>query len=168
MPRTYLIEGISGSGKTSVATALEARGFHVIHGDRVLAFQGDPETGAPLPPDRRSTDPAFINAHHIWDVARVKTIIADRTRPVTFFCGASRNRQHFAHLFDAIFVLEADWPTIEARLAARHDEWGSDPAERALVAELHASRVDLPANAIAIDAARPLDIGVDDILASCR
>ena len=158
MPRTYLIEGISGSGKTSVATALEARGFHVIHGDRVLAFQGDPETGAPLPPDRRSTDPAFINAHHIWDVARVKTIIADRTRPVTFFCGASRNRQHFAHLFDAI----------EARLAARHDEWGSDPAERALVAELHASRVDLPANAIAIDATRPLDIVVDDILASCR
>lgn len=35
--RNYLIEGISGTGKTSVATELERRGYHVIHGDRELA-----------------------------------------------------------------------------------------------------------------------------------
>jgi len=35
--KNYLIEGGSGTGKTSGATELERRGYHVIHGDRVLA-----------------------------------------------------------------------------------------------------------------------------------
>lgn len=161
----YLIEGVSGSGKTSVATELERRGYHVVHGDRVLAYQGDPETGAPV--ETRPDDPGFTNTHHIWDVAQVKAAIADPTHAKTFFCGASRNRQHFADMFDAVFVLEADWPTIERRLAGRVDEWGSEPAERALVGELHASRVDLPEDAIAIDSTRPLSEVVDAILAHC-
>ena len=32
--RNYLIEGVSGSGKTSVATELQRRGYHALHGDR--------------------------------------------------------------------------------------------------------------------------------------
>ena len=30
--RNYLIEGVSGSGKTTVAEELERRGYQVIHG----------------------------------------------------------------------------------------------------------------------------------------
>ena len=47
--RNFPIEGVSGSGKTSVCTELERRGYQAIHGDRVLAFVGDPETGDPVP-----------------------------------------------------------------------------------------------------------------------
>lgn len=43
--RNYLIEGVSGAGKTSVAEELERRGYEVVHGDRVLARHGDPMTG---------------------------------------------------------------------------------------------------------------------------
>ncbi len=165
--RNYLIEGVSGSGKTTIATELERRGFAVVHGDRTLAYQGDPETGAPIPPVQLSSDPAFINTHHIWDVAQVKAIIADKNHPVVFFCGASRNRHKFADLFDAIFLLEADWRLIERRLAARVDEWGSRAEERALVAKLHASREDLPENAISIDTSKPLGAVIDLILSHC-
>ncbi len=35
--RNFLVEGVSGSGKTSVATELQQRGHHVVHGDRELA-----------------------------------------------------------------------------------------------------------------------------------
>lgn len=48
--RNYLIEGVSGAGKTTVAEELERRGCHVIHGDRTLAYLGDPKTGAALEP----------------------------------------------------------------------------------------------------------------------
>jgi hypothetical protein len=41
--RNYLIEGVSGTGKTSVCDELQRRGYHAIHGDRELAYQGDPE-----------------------------------------------------------------------------------------------------------------------------
>jgi len=46
--RNYLIEGVSGTGKTAVAEEIQRRGYHVIHGDRELAYHGDPETGEPL------------------------------------------------------------------------------------------------------------------------
>src|SRR5258708_2293376 len=46
--RNFLIEGVSGAGKTTVAEELQRRGYHVVHGDRELAYYGDPETGDPL------------------------------------------------------------------------------------------------------------------------
>jgi broad-specificity NMP kinase len=45
--RNYLIEGVSGTGKTSVCKELQRRGYYTINGDTELAYQGDPETGKP-------------------------------------------------------------------------------------------------------------------------
>jgi broad-specificity NMP kinase len=55
--KNYLIEGVSGTGKTSVCDELRRRGYHSIHGDRDLAYQGDPKTGGPLD--------GFAHEHHI-------------------------------------------------------------------------------------------------------
>ena len=153
--RNYLVEGVSCAGKTTVATELERRGHHVVHGDRVLAYQGDPATGEPLP--------GFQHEHHVWDVGEVRRIVADHSTPVTFFCGGSRNHARFVDLFDEVVVLELDRQTLVERLAARPaDEFGADPQERELVLRLHASREDLP-EGVAVDASRPLAEVVDEI-----
>jgi len=159
--RNYLVEGVSGAGKTSVATELQRRGYHVIHGDRQLAYQGDPETGEPLP--------GTHHGHHIWKVDEVRALVADHSNEMTFFCGGSRNFHHFIALFDAVFVLELDWATLDARLSLRpEDEFGRSPEQRALVKRVHATREDLPRDAVAIDATAPLGEVVDAILAHCR
>ena len=62
--RNYLIEGLSGTGKTSVCNELQRRGYHAIHGDRELAYRGDPETGEPTE--------GFAHEHHIWHVDKVR------------------------------------------------------------------------------------------------
>jgi hypothetical protein len=155
--RNYLVEGVSTAGKTTVATELERRGHHVVHGDRVLALQGDPITGEPLP--------GFHHDHHIWDVDRVRELVADASRPVTFFCGGSRNHASFVDLFDEVFVLEVDRETILDRLGRRPaDEFGARPQERELVLRVHATREDLPATGTSIDATRPLVEVVDEIV----
>jgi hypothetical protein len=156
--RNYLIEGLSGTGKTSVAEELERRGFHVVHGDRTLAYQGDPETG-------EATE-GYGHEHHIWDVEKVKALAADPAHPVTFFCGGSRNFSKFIHLFDEVFVLEVDIETLNRRLDARPDEeWGGGVAvERARIVQWHETKADVPANGIAIDATGPLGHVVDEIL----
>jgi hypothetical protein len=154
--RNYLVEGVSTSGKTTVATELERRGHHVVHGDRALAYQGDPVTGERLP--------GFHHQHHVWDVDRVRGLVADRSDPVTFFCGGSRNHATFSDLFDEVFVLELDAATLTERLDRRPaEEFGARPEERELVLRVHATREDLPAGT-PIDATRPLAEVVDDIL----
>lgn len=170
--RNYWIEGVSGAGKTTVAEELERRGYHVIHGDRKFAYYGDPETGDPLdwPAfDSEAERIAWGYPRWIWPVDKVRAIIADKSYPVTFFCGGARNANKFIDLFDAVFVLDVDIDTLNRRLARRpEDEFGGRSLERELIARLHASGEGLPKGAVRIDAARPVADVVDDILARCR
>jgi broad-specificity NMP kinase len=169
--RNYLIEGVSGAGKTTVAEALQRRGYHVIHGDRQFAYYGDRHTGEPLdwPAQLSEADRiAWGNAHWIWPVDKVKSLIADHNHPMTFFCGGSRNFEHFIDLFDEVFVLDLDVDTLTRRLIARpEDEFGGKPAEREEVIRLHANKRYTPKVAISIDATAPVERVVDDILSKC-
>ncbi len=164
--RNYLIEGSSGAGKTTIATELERRGYHAVHGDRVLAYQGDPETGERVPPPPGDLD--FLNDHHIWDLGKVLAILADPTHEMTFFCGGSRNWHKFILRLVGVFLLQLDRATLERRMDLRVNEWGSEPDERAMVMALHESGRNQPREGIRIDATRPLAEVVDTILAHCR
>lgn len=155
--RNYLVEGVSTSGKTSVCHDLLRRGYHAINGDRELAYQGDPDTG-------ERTDTAD-HEHHLWDVDFVRAIAAESHESATFFCGGSRNFNEFLDVFDEVFVLDIDTETLHRRLGQRpQDEWGSKPSERDLILRLHATREDIRAGGVLIDATRPLAVVVDEIL----
>ena len=160
--RNYLVEGVSGTGKTSVCHELRRRGFHAVNGDRELAYQGDPATGEP-------SDGPPSHWHHLWDVDRVRELVADRREAVTFFCGGSRNVGTFVDLFDGVFVLQVDLDTLHERLGRRgEDEFGGARSERDLVVRLHATGEDTPADGVVVDATVPLDQVVDTILAHVR
>ncbi|MFI5100370.1 MAG: AAA family ATPase [Actinomycetes bacterium] len=155
--RNYLVEGVSGTGKSSVCRELQRRGYAAINGDTELAYQGDPDTGEPLA--------GATHEHHIWDVGRVRALIADQAQEMTFFCGGSRNFSKFVGLFDGVFVLQIDVDTLNRRLDDRsEDEWGGRPAERETVVRLHRTQEDVPGNATVIDATAPLSHVVDEIL----
>jgi hypothetical protein len=164
--RNYLIEGVSGTGKTSVCNELQRRGYHAIHGDRELCYRGDPKTGEPVDGAGREDDARFLHEHHIWRVDKVEALVADQRQPISFFCGGARNFHQFVDLFDGVFVLDTDFDTLNQRLAER-GEWGASASERELVARLHASKEDIPQNAVSIDASAPLARVVDDILSQC-
>ncbi|MAU00126.1 MAG: nucleoside kinase [Anaerolineaceae bacterium] len=158
--KNYLIEGVSCAGKTTVCDELLRRGYHTIHGDRELAYFGDLETGEPL------DDCASQNRSWIWDVEKVKALLADQSHAASFFCGGSRNSDRFLDLFDEVFVLEIDLDTLNRRLAARpEDEWGGTASEGESFARLqHETKEGLPQNAVIIDATAPLSSVVDTIL----
>jgi hypothetical protein len=149
--RNYLIEGISGTGKTSVCSELRRRGYHAINGDRELSYRGDPDTGEPLDGSGHEHDAWFVHKHHIWDVDKVKSLVADQRNPISFFCGGSRNFLSFIDLFDGVFVLDIDLETLNE-----------------LIMRLHATKEDVPQNAMSIDASAPIACVVDDILSKCK
>jgi shikimate kinase len=163
--RNYLVDGVSGAGKTTVAEELERRGYQAVHGDRVLARRGDRVTGLLLDEPVSGWSYEQRHQHHIWDVDQVRALVADQGCPVTFFCGGSRNSTIFLDLFDEVFVLEVDIETLQRRLDLRPaDEFGNGPEERALVLRVHQTREDLPSPGVSIDATRPVSDVVDDIL----
>lgn len=158
--KNYLVEGVSCAGKTTVCNELQRRGYHVIHGDRELAYWGNLKTG----------DSADAERAWIWDVAKVKALVADQTHAATFFCGGSRNSDCFMDLFDGVFVLEIDLETLNRRLAGRpEDEWGGTASEGESFARFqHATRAGLPENGIFIDATAPVSCVVDAILGHAK
>ncbi len=158
--KNYLVEGVSCAGKTTVCNELQRRGYHAIHGDRELAYWSDLKTGEPV------DDGTNEHCIWIWDVEKIRALVADQNHATTFFCGGSRNSDRFIDLFDEVFVLEVDLDTLNRRLAARPEgEWGGAASEGESFARLqHATKEGLPKNAIIIDATVPLSSVVDTIL----
>jgi adenylate kinase family enzyme len=169
--RNYLIEGVSGAGKTAVCTELQRRGYQAIHGDRELVYRGDPETGLPAAPETGTPTATWMSQHQIWDVEKVQAFVANQAEGATFFCGSSRNFAKFIDLFDVVFVLEVDLDTmnrrIDERVALDPTDFGGKPEERELIARLYATKEDVPKNAMSIDATAPIERVVDEILGKC-
>ncbi|TCC44805.1 nucleoside kinase [Kribbella pittospori] len=157
--RNYLIDGGSGTGKTTVCDELQRRGYQAIHGDRELRATPDPATSdvasdSHLPP--------------VWDVAKVKSLIAGQDEAVTFFCGGCRNSSEFIDLLDGVFILEVvDLDTvmrrIDERVAVDPTDWGGRQEEREIIMRLHHTKEGI-AQGCPIDATAPLESVVDDIL----
>ena len=174
--RNYLIEGVSGTGKTTVAEELQRRGYHVLHGDRELKYRGDPKTGEPLvePAHASEMDKAvWQHEHLLWDMDKVKSAIADHSIAISFFCGGCRNFSHFIDLLDEVFVLEVGdleilYRRMDERVARDPTDFGGKREEKELVARLHATKEDIPKGGVVIDATAPLERVVDEILLKCR
>ena len=157
--RNYLIEGVSGTGKTSVCQELCRRGYVAIHGDRELRFQERPTT---------FSSPELRHEHNLWDVEKVRRLAANQDDEATFFCGGSRNFKQFIDLFDGVFILDVDAETLNERLDSRPDDWGKRKSERKLILRLHATKEDIPSSGIVLDATQPLVSIVDEILSHVR
>lgn len=154
--RNYLVEGLSGAGKSSVYEELVRRGYTAISTDRAWSYSADPDTGLPGGPIGHDT--------WMWDQQRAVSELERPEPDVLFVCGSSRNRDHFLPYFTKIFNLRIDDDTMRRRLQERtEDDWllGQEGVE--LMLELNRSD-EGPAGAIDVDATQALNQVVDELL----
>ncbi len=154
--RNYLVEGLSGAGKSAVYEELVRRGFTAITTDRTWAFHADPETGRPGGPTHHS--------NFMWDEQKAFSELQSQEPDVLFVSGSSRNRDRFLPYFTKIFNLRIDDDTMRRRLQERtDDDWPLGLEGVELMLELNRSD-EGPAGAIDVDATQPLDQVVDELL----
>jgi gluconate kinase len=155
--RNYLVEGLSGAGKSSVYEELIRRGYKAISTDRAWAHHADSDTG-------------LRGGYRLWDQQRAVGELESAEPEVLFVCGSSRNRDRFLPYFTKIFNLRIDDDTMRRRLQKRtNNEFGKQPEEVELMLMLNRSD-EKPAGAIDVDATQPLHQVVDELLrlANCR
>lgn len=154
--RNYLVEGLSGAGKSSVYEELIRRGYHAISTDRAWAFHADPDSGLPGGPIRHDT--------LMWDEQKAVSELESRDPEMLFVCGSSRNRDRFLPYFTKVFNLRIDDGTMRRRLDARtDDDWPLGKEGVELMLTLNRSN-EKPAGAIDVDATQPLHQVVDELL----
>ncbi len=150
--RNYLVEGLSGAGKSSVYDELIRRGYKAISTDRAWKRPG------PTHGDWR------------WDQQKAVSELESPEPEVLFVCGSSGNRDRFLSYFTKVFNLRIDDETMRRRLQERtNNDYGKQPEELELMLRLNRSD-EKPAGAIDVDATRPLGQVVDEVLrlAGCR
>lgn len=164
--RNYLIEGLSGTGKTTVCDELQRRGYQAIHGDRELKVQpkidvaaSGPRAGHDLPP--------------LWDVAKVNALLANQDEAMTFLCGGCSNFSEFIDRLDGVFVLEVDdidvvMRRIDERVLVDPTDWGGRQEEREIIMRAHQTKDTVVQIGISIDASAPVARVVDSILRHCE
>ena len=114
MSRRVLVCGMSGTGKSTVATELAARGHRTV----------DVDFGYVVPtPDGRQ----------LWDEPRIEALLDDPT-DLLFVFGLEENGVSLLPRFDAVVLLSAPVEVLTERLANRTtNPFGKDPAELARV-----------------------------------
>lgn len=155
----YLIDGVSGSGKTKVCEELIKRGYYAIDADEKLAGFIDPKTG--LPTDDHSSE----NWH--WEKEKFNSMIKEANGQDIFICGGAINKPDFLHHFTKIFTLNLDDETLIKRLAERADnEYGKQPEEVAFqLKENHLTlQYSKERDTTLIDATKPINEVVGEIL----
>ena len=118
----YLIDGSSGTGKSTIFEELTRRGYHAISSDRAWAYSADPESGLPGGP-----------RHHdnfLWDKTKAIPALESNDPDVLFVCGSCRNRDEFRPYFRKVFNLKIDDDTMRRRLDERtNNDFGKKPEE---------------------------------------
>jgi len=168
----FLITGSPGVGKSTVCKLLQDRGYPIIDADTcahngvdLAVFQNEvsgkrPGPG-PLLPGWRT------RYSWVWRVDILRQLLCTGSGNLHIVCGYASNAHKTWHLFDKVFVLTADNATISHRLGTRVlNDFGKDPTELALVLERNGTWEEMAAatGGIIVDACRPLDVVVDEII----
>lgn len=129
----YLIDGLPGTGKTTVVKVLRSRGYEVYDGDEDgLAHWYSIETGKEVQRMNEERTSAFLQTHtRDIDPTAIKDLSARAHNTTIFITNDPQNLSKVTESFDKCFALILDEATRQKRLDERtNNNWGKLPHER--------------------------------------
>lgn len=129
----YLIDGLPGTGKTTVGKVLKSRGYEVHDGDEdKLAHWYSKDTGEQIASNKEERTPEFLQTHiRKLDPAAIEELATRATTTTIFITNDPQNLTEVAKFFDKRFALILNEPVRQKRLDERtNNDWGKLPHER--------------------------------------
>jgi shikimate kinase len=131
--KRVLLTGMSGTGKSTVTTALAARGYKAIDLDCDTFSEWVELNGVSESPG----SPVEANRDWIWRADRIDELLSTEDADVLFLSGCASNMGQFLARFDHVILLSAPADVIVERLKRRtNNPYGKHPDEVARVLDL--------------------------------
>lgn len=171
MADNYLITGVAGTGKSTVAKELRKRGYAAYDTEEGFSYHINKATG------ERTTYPAnpspeWYAAHErVFDEKVLNNLLKNHAGEPLFIASITANQKKFYPEFDKIFLLTAPDDVITHRLGTRTNNYfGRHPLELQRVVGRHKEFDDelIESGAIRIDSTKPLQQVVESILAEIK
>jgi thymidylate kinase len=171
MSNKYLITGVAGSGKSSVARELRKRGLAAYDTEVGFSYHIDKRTG------ERAAYPAhptveWYDAHErVFDEKVLGNLFKKHANEDIFICSITANQKKFYPAFAKIFLLTAPDEVLVQRIEERTDNhFGKHPLELQRIISRHQAFDDelKTAGAVVIDSTQPMDEVVDQILEQAK
>ncbi len=120
--RAFLVTGVSGTGKSTMARQLSAWGHHAVSADADSELCGWVDLDGRAVQRPAHPDGAWLAAHEWrWDPRRLHEIMTDADRrgvDTLWLCGRAANALALVDRFDGVFLLELDEQTMIARMSS--------------------------------------------------
>lgn len=130
MAGKYLITGVAGSGKSTVAHKLSDLGYAAYDVDAGFSHYANKKTGRPV---QKPSDPTLSwYEHHerVFDEAVLEDLFQKHAHEPIFICAITANQKKYYPQFDKIFLLTASDDLLMHRLKTRTtSEFGKHPVD---------------------------------------
>jgi broad-specificity NMP kinase len=163
----YLITGVAGTGKSTIAKELHHRGYAAYDTEEGFSYYVDKQTGERCAYPKQPSQEWYDRHERVFDEKVLMNLLKKHADEPLFICSITANQIKYYPQFDKIFLLTAPDDVITHRLGTRTNNYfGRHPLDLARVIGRHEQFDDelKAAGAVVIDSTQPLDTVADEII----
>lgn len=167
MAKKYLITGVAGSGKSSVAHELSKLGYAAYDTDAGFSYYADKKTGLKVDKPTSPTLDWYEHHERVFNEAVLESLFEHHKDEPIFICSITANQKKYYPQFDKIFLLSASDDILMHRIKTRTtSEFGKHPVDfhRVFAGKDEFEDEVMDRGAIKIDSSVPINTVIDQIL----
>jgi len=163
----YLITGVAGTGKSTIARELRRRGYAAYDTEEGFSYYIDKQTGERCAYPKEPTQEWYDSHERVFDEKVLMNLMKKHADEPLFICSITANQAKFYPQFDKLFLLTAPDDVITHRLGTRTNNYfGRHPLDLQRVIGRHQQFDDelKAVGAVPIDSTQPIEAVAEQIL----